>query len=453
MSLTQFLAILLARRWMVIAAMLASLAGAAVVLAVVPPRYTANTRLLLDFIKPDPVTGQVIGGQFARAYTATQTQLIKDYRVAGAVVDELGWSSDPTMLARYAVPGDPNGARHRLAQLIIDHTDARLIEGSNIMEISYTGWSPDASRTIADAIRKAYMNAAIQTKRESAAESADWYQAQVETSRRLLTMAEDTKARFEREHGLVMEDDKTDVDTARLAALSSSGVSTVSAPVVPVAGPSAAATELATVDAQLAQASRTLGANNPILVQLRQKHSVLTAQVDQERAAANAAAAAARSAASASSSASTALQTQKAKVLANRENLAKLRQLQNEVDVRRDQFTKASEAAAQLRAQAATDDAGVTVLSNAVAPDSPSFPNIPLVILGALGLGFALGLLAALLTELLNRRIRTARDLQDLIDGVPLLGVVGSGGRSQDATSWWKRILLPRGRHEEALAA
>ena len=52
MSLSQFLAILVARRWMIVAAIVASLAGAAVVLMVVPPRYTANTRLLLNFIKP-----------------------------------------------------------------------------------------------------------------------------------------------------------------------------------------------------------------------------------------------------------------------------------------------------------------------------------------------------------------------------------------------------------------
>ena len=452
MSLTQFLAILIARRWMIIAAMLASLVGAIVVVMVVPPRYTANTRVLLDVIKPDPVTGQVISGQFARAYTATQIQLIKDYNVAGAVVDEIGWSRDPTLLARYNVPGDPNAARHRMAQLIIDHTNAKLIEGSNIMEISYTGWSPDSARTIADAIRRAYLNAAVQTKRDSAAESADWYQAQVETSRRLLTMAEDTKANFEREHGIIMEDDKTDVDTARLAALSSSGLAAVASPVVPVSGPSAAATELATVDAQLAQASRTLGASNPVLLALRQKRTILATQVDQERAAANAAASAARNAAGVSNSATSALQAQKAKVLANRENLAKLRQLQNEVDVRRDQFTKASEAAAQLRTQAATDNAGVTVLSNAVAPDSPSFPNVPLIILGSCGLGFGLGLLAALLTELLSRRIRTARDLQDLIDGVPLLAVVGPATVNENG-GWWKRIKLPGRRREEAMAA
>jgi len=452
MSISQFFAILLARRWMIIAAVLASLAGAAVVIMLVPPRYTADTRVLLDVIKPDPVTGQVMSPQFARAYTQTQIQLIQDSRVAGAVVDDIGWSKDPGMLARYAVPGDPNGARRALVQLIIDRTTAKLLEGSNIMEISYTGSSPDAARAIADSIRRAYIHAAVQTKRDTAAESADWYEAQAGKAQRLLNIAEDAKSQFERQHGLIMQDDKTDIDTQRLTALSAAGA----APVVSSVGPaatvdSAAATELASVDAQLAQASRTLGANNPVLIQLRQKRIALASQVAQERAAAGAAAAAAKSAAGAANSGTAALQAQKARVLANSENLAKLRQLQNDVDVRRDQFIKATQAAAQLRAQAATDDAGVQVLSDAVAPESPSFPKIPLVVFGALALGLALGLLAALLTELLNRRLRTVRDLQDVIHDAPLLAVIGPA--TAEKGRWWKTFARRRTHNEEAMAA
>lgn len=451
MSLTQFFAILLARRWMIISAMLASLVGAFLVVLLVPPRYTADTRVVLDVIKPDPVTGQTMSPQFTRAYTQTQIQLIQDSRVAGAVVDELGWSRDPTMLARYAVPGDPNGARRALAQTIIDRTNAKLLEGSNIMEISYTGSSPDAARTVADALRRAYIHAAVQTKRDSAAESADWYDAQADKARQLLNIAEDTKAQFERQHGVIMTDDKTDIDSQRLAALSGTSAGpAVSAPVMPV-GSSSASTELASVDAQIAQASRTLGANNPMLVQLQQKRNVLASQVAQERAVSSAAVSVARSAANAASAGTAALQAQKARVLANSENLAKLRQLQNDVDVRRDQYAKATQAAAQLRAQSATDDAGVTVLSDAVAPESPSFPKIPLVVFGALALGLALGLLSALLTELLNRRLRTVRDLQDVVTGAPLLAVVSPAASNK--RPWWKSIVSRRIESEEAMAA
>jgi uncharacterized protein involved in exopolysaccharide biosynthesis len=369
------------------------------------------------------------------------------------VVDDLHWSSDPTMLARYAVPGDPDAARHRMAQLIIDHTDAKLIQGSNIMEISYTGWSPEAAMAIADSIRRQYMQAAVSVKRQSAAESADWYQERADAAQRLLTMAENAKTEFEREHDIIMQDDKNDVDSERLAALSGAASAPAVSPIMPyTSATSPAATELATVEAQLALASRTLGASNPVMIQLRQKRDVLTQQVAEERRAASAAGAAASSIANESGAAARQLEAQKARVLANRDNLTKLRQLQSEVDVRRDQYVKAAQAAADLRAQSTTDDAGVTVLNNAVAPEQPSFPNGPLIFFGSLALGLALGILAALLTELMNRRIRTARDLEDFVDGVPLLAVVGSASVHPNG-GWWRRIRLPRRRSEEALAA
>jgi capsular polysaccharide biosynthesis protein len=46
---------------------------------------------------------------------------------------------------------------------------------------------------------------------------------------------------------------------------------------------------------------------------------------------------------------------------------------------------------------------------------------------GSLGLGLALGLLIALLVELMNRRVRGPEDLQTLMDA-PLLAVVSTPG-------------------------
>jgi len=191
-----------------------------------------------------------------------------------------------------------------------------------------------------------------------------------------------------------------------------------------------------------------------VLIQLREKRAALAAPVAQDRAASGAAIAAAGRASGAANAAAGAvareLEAQKARVLANSENLAQLRQLQNQVDVRRDQFTKLSQASAQLRSESTTDDAGVTVLSNAVAPDSPSFPNVPLILLGAIGLGVVIGLLAALLTELLNRRIRTPRDIEDLLEGVPLLAVVAP--TSSKPNKGWLKFKTSRPAEESLVA-
>src|SRR3546814_16918151 len=81
MSIGQFFAILWARRAFVFVTTAAALLGAAFVVLLLPPRYEAKSRVMLNFIKPDPVTGEVISSSFARTYTKTQTERSEERRV------------------------------------------------------------------------------------------------------------------------------------------------------------------------------------------------------------------------------------------------------------------------------------------------------------------------------------------------------------------------------------
>jgi succinoglycan biosynthesis transport protein ExoP len=94
-SIIQFLRILWAWRWLTALATLSCLVGAAIVILFVPARWEAHTRIMLDVIKPDPLTGEAIGPN-ASAYAATQVELIKDYTVAGKAVDQLGCCRIPS---------------------------------------------------------------------------------------------------------------------------------------------------------------------------------------------------------------------------------------------------------------------------------------------------------------------------------------------------------------------
>ena len=80
--------------------------------------------MLLDLIKPDPVTGQMIAGGFARGYVKTQIELIQDYKVAGDVVDKLGWANNPQVVAQWqAETGGVGDMRRWGAQRIINATE------------------------------------------------------------------------------------------------------------------------------------------------------------------------------------------------------------------------------------------------------------------------------------------------------------------------------------------
>lgn len=439
MSLFQFLRILWAHRRVTMAATVCTVMGALIAILIVPPRYEGVTRVMLNILKPDPVTGEVIGGPAARTYITTQSELIRDDEVAGKAVDQLNWASSPDVITLYQTSNN-NGMdiRQWLAQRIIAATTVDIVPNTNILEISYRASSPTEAKSMADALRNAYIESTLETRRREATRTANWYAVEAEKERALLNVADAAKTAYEKEHGIVMQADNTDVESARLRALSGQGPAPAAmmAPMMPVSSPSAA--QLAQLDATIAQASKSLGPNHPQMVQLRAQRATVAELASQEMSAVRNAAGAAASAASASASAlQREVASQTSKVIAKREQIERLTQLQADVNMRREQYNKSMARIAELRQEASIADAGVSVLGEAVTPQKPSFPNKPLIFGGALGLGFGLGILLSLLLELFGRRVRSIEDLQSAIDA-PLLAVIDGPQINK------RRIRLPK---------
>ncbi len=159
---------------------------------------------------------------------------------------------------------------------------------------------------------------------------------------------------------------------------------------------------MAEIDAQIRNASATLGPNHPDLIALKAKRNAMAASLQQGAARGSQAAHGSR------------VDQQKALIIAERDKLSTLRNLHTEVELQRDFYNKTAQKEIDFRQQAAATDAGVTALGTASAPLSPSYPKIPLIVGGSFALGLGLGVLLALLIELLNRRVRGAEDLQSL---------------------------------------
>jgi uncharacterized protein involved in exopolysaccharide biosynthesis len=445
MGLMQFLRIFWARRWLILGAALACVAGAYIVTLIIPPRWEAHSRIMLNLVKPDPVTGEVISGPSTRSYLATQVELVTDDTVAGQVADQLGWFSDPALIAEYQKrpKRDVRDFRRWLAQRVITNTKAKVVEGSNILEISYTATRPSDAKLVADALRTAYIAASLNFRRDDASRNADWFDAQALKAKDALDAASSAETQYERENGIVMADDKTDLETARLHALSMQGVETPVAPVAPAA--TASAIQLAELDAQISQVSQTLGPNHPELQRLRAQRTALAGLVAQDQAAAKSAAAAAAGAGAGATD--RAVAAQKSRVIAQSDKLQKLAQLQSAVAIQRDRFEKTSTRAAELRQEAAVADTGLVPLGAAVTPKDPVFPNMLLIIPGALVLGLGVGVLTALLAEMIGRRVRGVEDLQSALN-VPVLAVIqrpSTGGAKRERTlirpSWMRRSI------------
>src|SRR6202012_2258863 len=220
MSLSQFWRILWARKFLILGTALFCLAGGIIATLIVAPRWKAEAHVYLNFLKPDPVTGEILGPA-ARTYVATQIKLIDDYSVTGLAVDKLGWLSDPQLIQQYQrrSQSDTRDFRHWLAQMVSDRTNASILDGSNILDITSTSSDPDSAKAAANAVMQAYLDTPVAFRRAEANKNADWYGQQAEKVKGLLLAAQVAEADFERANGVVMTDDKTDVDSARLAAL------------------------------------------------------------------------------------------------------------------------------------------------------------------------------------------------------------------------------------------
>lgn len=452
MNLVQFVRIIWARWPIIASSVLSVFLLALVVVFVAPPKYKAESRVMLDIIKPDPVTGQVLPTPFLRAFTQTQTQLIKDFGVATRAVEELKWADDPKMIAAYRnrKASDDRDFLKWAAQQVIDHTEAQLIEGSNIIEITYTSDNAQTAKRVTDAIRHAYIDLSLENRREQARRNADWYGQQADKAKEALLTAEAAKASFERANGIILQDDRTDVDSARLAALAMTSGNT---PMISGGGGSMspAAMQLAQLDAAIADASQSLGPNHPTLIDMKHRREVLAKQVAQDRDESAAASSAALSAARATAGL---LEAQKSRVMAQREKVERLRLLQNDIDLARDQYNKASSRTAELRQEAQVAETGVTPLGAAITPQKPIFPNKPLILLGSIGLGLGVGFALALLLEMIGRRIRGYEDLEAALDA-PVLAIVEIPGEPKRVrrAQLVKRLQRPRKRAPELVAA
>lgn len=432
MSFVQFLRILFARRLLIIGITVVTTIVAFLVSFLLPPVYDGRSRVVLDVIKPDPVTGQIIATNFLNAYTSTQIELIKDERTAGKVVDQLGWASDPTLINAYnrETGGIGIDMRQWLSQLLSKNTDAEVLQGSNILDIIYHGPNPQTARDISEMLRDAYIEQARNARRDSAAKTAKWYQEQANNMKADLDTTQAEATAYARANNVVLGNPDTDVETSKLSALANvAPAGTVSAP-LPIATPATVA--LDQLDQQISQIATRLGPNHPDLLSLKRQREGLTQAVSREAAAMNAS-----TPSSTMANLNSAIARQKSVVLASRDKVERVKQMELDIAIKKDQYQKAASRASELNLEAQVGDAGLTPLGAASAPSRPSWPNRPLIVFAAFSLGAALGVGLALFIELLNRRIRSHQDLEAATNA-PIFTIIGD---QRDPNGFISRIL------------
>lgn len=418
MTPIQILRMLRARSWLIVLLAVVGAAAGAIAVKWMPPRYEARSRIVVDMLKADPVTGVTLPPKTLETFLAAQVELVRDPRVTRRVVDHFGWTRSPVLRAahqRALQAGGRLALRDWLAEDVSQRTRATMIRNSPLLEIAYSSTVPETARRGADALRDAFIAEALDSKRRDAAQKAIWFSGQVAALKGRLAAAEQRKARFERANQIVLQDDNVDAESAKLRALASSAPAAPATVAAPAIAPSSG--QLAQVDAQLAAARPSMGRNHPEMIGLERQRAALSAAVERELAAMRTA-----SQVPAAGAPGTSLSVQANKVLAQRGLVDEARRLAGDVAVLREQVAKTMQRAAEFELQAQSTEAGFSKLGAAALPRVPVTPGRWILILGGLAAGGVAGALTAILMELISRRVRGPEDLA--MAGVPVIGML-----------------------------
>jgi uncharacterized protein involved in exopolysaccharide biosynthesis len=324
-----------------------------------------------------------------------------------------------------------------------------MVDFSNIMEITYTSNDPANSRSVAAMLREAYIDATLRFRTDSAGRTAEWYRDQAEKARRQLLAAEANKSAFEKANNLVLLPSGVDPESAKLQALQEALMAargTASQAQMQSALSVQGSNQVDQINSQLADTNNQIevalqryGTAHPTYKALVSRREALQKELARETAKARTIGGGVSTFAQGNINQLTAdYNTQKQRVMDMQDTINQLQKLQREVAAAQERYDKASQRTADLRLEADVSESGLVVLGDVIGSEKPSFPNMPLIAGLSVVFGLLLGVVIALVAELLARRVRGAEDLA-FASKAPVLAVIVENRKPSGG--WWQRLM------------
>lgn len=445
MTFHQFLLMLRARYQVAVLIFLVTMLAALAVSLLLPKKYTAETAVLVDMRSPDPVAGSALPGVIAPSYMATQVDIIGGDRVARQVVKVLKLDQAPGIREKWQEATEGRGELDAwLAGMLQQGLDVRPARESNVINIIYKGSDPELAADTANAFAQAYLDITLALKTEPARLYAEWFDEQTKTSRAKLEEAQARLSEYQQKAGIVSSDERVDYETTKLAEISSQltavqgettdsqskrsrGDTVAEAMQSPLVN--GLKTDIARLEAKVQETRVRLGANHPErqsqeseLASLRSRLAAEIGRVsgsiettyrvgkDRER------------------ELQGALSAQKERVMQLNKQRDELSVYRRDVESAQKAYETVTQSASQTRLQSLSNQTNAVRLNTATPPTAPSSPKTMMNLLIAAFGGTLLGIACALLLELVNRRVRSAEDLVQMLDLPVLASIASSAG-------------------------
>ena len=353
-----------------------TVATAAVITYLTPNRYVATASVVLNFNDINPFEQSVLPAQLSSSYIATQLDVIRSPLVAEKVIDDLRMEEDRDLQQAFQAVGSGNGTmRQWLVSILLQNLEVDPSPNSRMVNISYQSGGANKSAAIANAYARAYISTTLELSLEPARRNAKWFDEQIKTMRKRLEEAQARLTNYQQEKGIVAIDERLDTESSRLNELSQAYV----------------AAQADTYDVK----SRQLGQNHPEYIRaIKRERSVLNS-----------------------------LNDQKSRILELKKERDEVNTLAREVENQQQTYDVTLKSFSQTSLQSQFNTTNISILNLAIPPQNPDSPNVELNISAAAFLGLLLGIVMAVMIELLNRRIRTTEDVGRLL-GIKVLATV-----------------------------
>jgi chain length determinant protein EpsF len=452
MSLQQFLQILRARFLLIFLTLLITVGTAAAVTYFLPNQYTASTVLVVDFKEP-VIDAAALPISLSPSYMATQLDILQSRKVALKVIDNLKLADSPAVRDQFLEATEGRGTvRDWLADVLIKKLEIEPSRESRLMTINYESTDPQFAAALANAFAQAYIDTTLELSVEPARKAAEWFEKQQQDLRNRVEQAQRKLSAYQQNKNITATDERLDVETARLAELTSQivaaqaqtydmesrqrqmeemlakGTSMEALPEVLVNGfIQSLKAELLREEAKLADLSEKLGTNHPQYQRAVAEVKNLREKLNKEMVSITSGIRNnAKLAQSRETALKTSLEAQKARVMMFKQSRDEIPTLMREVESAQRAYDVALERYNQSAMQSRINQTNVVVLNPAVAPVEPSSPKVLLNMVLSVFLGLMLSFGLALLTEMLNRRVRSEQDLSEALES-PVLGVLAKG--------------------------
>jgi polysaccharide biosynthesis transport protein len=444
MNLRQILEVIRARKLPVLVILCLFLATGIAVVLFMPEKYTARASLVIDAKSPDPISGMMLSAAMMPGYMATQMDIMTSERVAEKVIKSVRLADNPMLLDSWREDTGGKGSYQSwLSAVLLKPLELTPARESNVIYVSYTAQSPEFASVIANAFVQAYIDTVLELRVEPAKQFSRMFEYQSSQAKAKVEKAQAKLSQYQKDKGLLVTDERLDVENLRLSELTSQLVAIQSirsdaANRDSQAGPnspevlangvvSLLASDLGRAEVQLKQLHERYGPSHPSVLDAKAQIQELKTRIKVEsEKVTGSLQVSTRVAQQREAELKTAIIAQREKMMRMKEQRDEATFLLKDVDDAQKEYEGIKIRLNQSALESQSNQTNVSSLQVASPPAKASFPRPIIIIPLSLFAGFFAGFVYVLAREFFDRKIRVEDDLTQL-SSLPFLGQLPKG--------------------------